>query len=244
MEREHIVKQYDTELNGIRSKLLEMGGKVEAMISNSVKALVDRDTELADRTIEFDHEINHLEMVIDEKCLEVLARRLRPDRDPGQLLRLLPKQQRRLASDPRGEGNELVRGTVERCKALDERRGVDSGKQGRVTQHLSSRCLPSGKVRRPGVQRPRRRVDRDRPPLAIEDQPARWADRLDLDTILIRTSAVLLVVGHLQMNHPRDQHEDREQSEQEQRNDTARKIALFAIRILDMGRSNHRVQAR
>jgi phosphate transport system protein len=74
MEREHIVKQYDTELNDIRTKLLEMGGKVELMISNSIKALVDRDSELADRTIQSDHEINHLEVDTDERCLEVLAR--------------------------------------------------------------------------------------------------------------------------------------------------------------------------
>jgi phosphate transport system protein len=74
MEREHILKQYDTELNDIRKKLLEMGGKVETMISNSIKALLDRDSDLADRTIEFDHEINHLEVETDEKCLEVLAR--------------------------------------------------------------------------------------------------------------------------------------------------------------------------
>jgi phosphate transport system protein len=74
MEREHIVKQYDTELNDIRKKLLEMGGKVETMISNSLKALVDRDSELAERTIMSDHEINHLEVETDEKCLEVLAR--------------------------------------------------------------------------------------------------------------------------------------------------------------------------
>ncbi len=74
MEREHTLKQYDAELNEIRSKLLEMGGKVELMISNSVKALVDRDSDLADRTILSDHEINHLEVETDERCLEVLAR--------------------------------------------------------------------------------------------------------------------------------------------------------------------------
>jgi phosphate transport system protein len=74
MEREHIVKQYDTELNDIRKKLLEMGGKVETMISNSIKALVDRDSELAERTILSDREVNHLEVEVDERCLEVLAR--------------------------------------------------------------------------------------------------------------------------------------------------------------------------
>jgi phosphate transport system protein len=81
MEREHIIKQYDAELNEIRSLILEMGGKVEVMISNCIKALVDRDSDLAERTIPADHEVNHLEVLIDEKCLEVLALRQPAARD-------------------------------------------------------------------------------------------------------------------------------------------------------------------
>jgi len=81
MEREHFSKQFDTELNSIREKLLEMGGKVELMISNALLALVERNTELAEETIAFDHEINRLEMEIDERCLEVLARRQPAARD-------------------------------------------------------------------------------------------------------------------------------------------------------------------
>jgi len=81
MVREHFSKQFDTELNGIRVKLLEMGGKVEVMIANAMQSLVERDTELAVKTISFDHEINRLEMEVDEKCLEVLARRQPAARD-------------------------------------------------------------------------------------------------------------------------------------------------------------------
>ena len=81
MEREHFSKQYDAELNNIREKLLEMGGKVELMINDSLKALVERDSALADKVIAYDHEINRLEMLIDEKCLEVLALRQPAARD-------------------------------------------------------------------------------------------------------------------------------------------------------------------
>jgi phosphate transport system protein len=81
MEREHFSKQYDAELNNIREKLLEMGGKVELMINDSLKALVERDSALADRVIAYDHEINRLEMLIDGKCLEVLALRQPAARD-------------------------------------------------------------------------------------------------------------------------------------------------------------------
>lgn len=81
MEREHYSRQYDSELNEIRHKLLEMGGKVEVMINDALKALVERDTPLADKVIAFDHQINRLEMEIDERCLEVLARRQPAARD-------------------------------------------------------------------------------------------------------------------------------------------------------------------
>ena len=81
MEREHFSKQYDAELNEIREKLLEMGGKVEMMISDAMKSLVERDSQLAEQTIAFDHQINHLEVEIDEKCLQVLARRQPAARD-------------------------------------------------------------------------------------------------------------------------------------------------------------------
>ena len=81
MEREHFSRVYDEELKEIREKLLVMGGKVELMISNAMKALVERDSDLAERTIAFDHEINHLEVEIDEKCLQVLATRQPTARD-------------------------------------------------------------------------------------------------------------------------------------------------------------------
>jgi len=81
MEREHFSRQYDAELTNIREKLLEMGGKVELMINDALKALVERDSALADRVIAFDHEINRLEMLIDERCLEVLALRQPAARD-------------------------------------------------------------------------------------------------------------------------------------------------------------------
>jgi len=81
MEREHFSRQYDAELTTIRERLLEMGGKVELMINDSLKSLVERDSDLADRVIAYDHEINRLEMEIDGRCLEVLALRQPAARD-------------------------------------------------------------------------------------------------------------------------------------------------------------------
>lgn len=81
MEREHISAVFDTELNDLKQSILVMGGKVELMIANSVKSLVDRDTALAERTIAMDHEVNTAEVGIDERCMELLALRQPAARD-------------------------------------------------------------------------------------------------------------------------------------------------------------------
>ena len=52
-----------------------MAGRVEAMIADSSRALVERDVELAKRVIAQDQEVNRCEVDIDELCLRVLARR-------------------------------------------------------------------------------------------------------------------------------------------------------------------------
>jgi phosphate transport system protein len=75
MGKEHMSSQFDAELNGIRARLLEMGGKVELMIANSIRSLMERDSALAERTIAIDAEINAMEIEIDQKCLHILARR-------------------------------------------------------------------------------------------------------------------------------------------------------------------------
>ncbi len=81
MVHEHISSIFDIELDELRQDILVMGGKVELMITNSVKSLVDRDTPLAERTIAMDHEVNGAEVRIDERCLELLALRQPVGRD-------------------------------------------------------------------------------------------------------------------------------------------------------------------
>ena len=81
MEREHISAIFDQELNDLRGRILAMGGKVEMMISGSVMSLVERDSGLAQRIVAMDHEVNTLEVSVDEKCLELLALRQPAARD-------------------------------------------------------------------------------------------------------------------------------------------------------------------
>jgi phosphate transport system protein len=81
MERVHYSSKYDAELNEIREKILIMGGKVELMIANALKALLERDSALAESVKVMDHEVNGMEVAIDERCLQVLATRQPAARD-------------------------------------------------------------------------------------------------------------------------------------------------------------------
>ncbi|MCE9632760.1 MAG: phosphate signaling complex protein PhoU [Methylophilales bacterium] len=75
MQTEHTFKQYDTELEAVRAKVLQMGGLVEEQITNAVEALAGADMQLADQVIERDHEVNGLEVAVDEDCSRIIARR-------------------------------------------------------------------------------------------------------------------------------------------------------------------------
>jgi phosphate transport system protein len=73
--RQHTDREYEGELRSLREQILLMGAKVEELVAASMKALVDRDSDLARRMMEFDSQINMLEMETDDLCLRILARR-------------------------------------------------------------------------------------------------------------------------------------------------------------------------
>ena len=71
----HIMKQFDEELEEIRTRLMEMGGKVEQQLQNAVKAVTDADSKLAEEVISGDQSIDSMEVDIDEACILIIARR-------------------------------------------------------------------------------------------------------------------------------------------------------------------------
>ena len=75
MGKIHTDREYENDLKKLRERLLKMAGRIEEMISDSVRALVERDVELARRTIDADHLVNRAEVETDELCLVILARR-------------------------------------------------------------------------------------------------------------------------------------------------------------------------
>jgi phosphate transport system protein len=71
----HTDKTYEAELRALREKLLAMGGKVESAIADCVRAVVERDSSIAQKVKDADREVNRLEVQIDEACRRVLALR-------------------------------------------------------------------------------------------------------------------------------------------------------------------------
>jgi phosphate transport system protein len=66
---------FDEELRLLKEKVLRIGSLVEAAIRNSVKSLVERNSDLARKVIENDHKVNALDVEIDEECIRLIALR-------------------------------------------------------------------------------------------------------------------------------------------------------------------------
>ncbi len=64
---------FHQELSQLKSEILRMAGLVERAISNAIDSLTQRDTPLAEKTIQQDAQINEVELDIDERCLNLLA---------------------------------------------------------------------------------------------------------------------------------------------------------------------------
>jgi phosphate transport system protein len=71
----HISRQYNTELEEIRSRVLQMGGLVEQQIEQALEALIKGDSAAGEAVIMNDTQVNKMEVTIDEECNQIIARR-------------------------------------------------------------------------------------------------------------------------------------------------------------------------
>jgi phosphate transport system protein len=72
---------FDEELRALKDRVLKIGSLIEAAIRDSVMSLVERDSNLARKVIERDHQINALDVEIDEECIRLIALRQPKARD-------------------------------------------------------------------------------------------------------------------------------------------------------------------
>jgi phosphate transport system protein len=72
---EHISKQYDHDLEAIRTRTLQMGGLVESQVRSAVAGYLGGDVERVDQAIASDAKVNDLERALDEELRTVIVRR-------------------------------------------------------------------------------------------------------------------------------------------------------------------------
>jgi len=85
MSEKHLSSQFDNELSGISTRVLEMGGLVESQVGQAIYALTHFSGDTASHVLEQEERVNQMEMDIDADLSTIIARRQPTARD----LRLL-----------------------------------------------------------------------------------------------------------------------------------------------------------
>jgi len=127
MTEKHLSSQFDSELNMVSSRVMELGGIVESQINQAVYALQEFDSETAERVMETENRVNAMEIEIDRELSSIIARRQPTARD----LRLLI--------------------AISKTTANLERVGDEANKIARMVKSIiesgSARALPSMELR-------------------------------------------------------------------------------------------------
>ncbi len=103
----HLSTQFDSELNGVSARVMELGGLVESQIRNAIYALSQFSDEVAAQVTEVEHRVNTMEVDIDRELSSIIARRQPTARD----LRLLIAISKTTANLERAgdEANKIAR---------------------------------------------------------------------------------------------------------------------------------------
>ncbi|HVQ38192.1 MAG TPA: phosphate signaling complex protein PhoU [Pyrinomonadaceae bacterium] len=74
-------RHLDVELDSLRDKVLLLGGEAEGALESAMRALAERNSELARRVLEDDDRVDRLEVEIDRQCIDIIALRQPAARD-------------------------------------------------------------------------------------------------------------------------------------------------------------------
>lgn len=75
MPTEHSSKQYELDLEGIRSRVLQMGGMVEKQFHDAMNCFRTLNVQEAERIIAADVEVNQMEVALDDACSHLIVKR-------------------------------------------------------------------------------------------------------------------------------------------------------------------------
>jgi phosphate transport system protein len=72
---EHLTKQFDVDLETLRSRILQMGGLIESQILAAIEGFYTGNPKALDQVVENDRQVNGYEVSIDTECSHIIARR-------------------------------------------------------------------------------------------------------------------------------------------------------------------------
>ena len=72
---EHTSKQFEIELEDLRSGLLAMGGLVEAQLERALEAIASHEEELVEVVLREEKRVNDKQIELDRKGMEIIAKR-------------------------------------------------------------------------------------------------------------------------------------------------------------------------
>ena len=129
MPEKHLSTQFDSELNSVSSRVMELGGLVESQIRQAIYALSQFSMEAVEQVASIEQRVNAMEVEIDHELSSIIARRQPTARD----LRLLI--------------------AFSKATANLERMGDEACKMARMVKSIiasgAARSLPSGEIARP-----------------------------------------------------------------------------------------------
>jgi len=127
MPDKHLSTQFDSELNAISSRVMELGGLIESQVQQSITALSHFNSDAASAVIVAETRVNEMEVAIDHEISSIIARRQPAAND----LRLLI--------------------AMSKATANLERAGDEADKMARmvlsIVQSGKSRLLPAAELR-------------------------------------------------------------------------------------------------
>ena len=68
------MRHFDRDIERLKELLLRMGAMVEDAMNESIRALLERDTAVAEKVIAADDSIDHMELEIDQHTIELIAK--------------------------------------------------------------------------------------------------------------------------------------------------------------------------
>ena len=86
MTNQHLSTQFDSELNRISARVMELGGLVERQISQAIDALTQFNLEAVEQVAQLEERVNTMEVEIDYELSSIIGRRQPTARDLRMLM--------------------------------------------------------------------------------------------------------------------------------------------------------------